>query len=203
MKIAFVSTAVLRLIPDLIQHLKRIHPAIRLQLREAEAARQVEGLLSGEFDLSFMHATGLHAGLEYHQAESSTIQLALPAKHPLARASSISLRDLRNETLVLPAKTQHKDLYDLVMELCKGGGLVPKAWQEVTFLQTALPLIAAGAGCAFLPDVFKRLRPRSVAFRKIAGIRPHLPLYAVTKRVGMTRLVRNVLKQVVRDERSL
>jgi DNA-binding transcriptional LysR family regulator len=143
-----------------------------------------------------MHATGLHPGLDSAKAETSVVEVALPSRHPLAGAARISLKDLADETLLLPARTPHKDLYELVLNLCEASGFVPKEQQEVLMLQTALPLIAAGAGCALLPSTFQRLRPKGVAFRRLAGPQLSLPIYAVTRRDRQSWLVRNVLKLI-------
>jgi DNA-binding transcriptional LysR family regulator len=196
--IGFVSTAAIQLIPDLLQQLKKTHPQISLKLRETDATGQVQGLLSGHLDIGFMHATDLHPGLESVKAETSVVEVALPSRHPLAVAGAqrIALKDLAGETLLLPAQTPHKDLYELVLNLCESSGFVPMQRQEVLMLQTALPLIAAGAGCALLPATFQRLRPKGVAFRRLAGSQLSLPIYAVTRRDGRTMLVRNVLKLI-------
>jgi DNA-binding transcriptional LysR family regulator len=194
--VGFVSTAAVQLIPGLLARLKKAHPAIQLHLKEADTAAQVQGLLSGTLDIGLLHATELHPALESRPAESSEVVVALPANHPLAISASISLKDLSHDTLILPAPTPHRDFHDLILTLCETSGFVPRQRQEVTMLQTALPLIAAGAGCALLPDAFERLKPRGVAFRRIKGPKVHLPIYVVVRRDGMTRLLKNVLQQV-------
>lgn len=194
--IGFISTAAVQLIPNLISRLKKIHPGIKLQLKEADAAVQVKGLLSGEFDLGLMHATELHPALHAYSGESSDVMVALPAKHPLAQSSRIALKDLAGETLILPSPTPHRDFHDLIVSLCESSGFYPSDRQEVTMLQTALPLIAAGAGCALLPDAFEQLRPRGVVFRKLSGARIRLPIYAVIRQDRNTKLLRNVLEQI-------
>ena len=55
-------------------------------------------------------------------------------------------------------------------------------------LQTALPLIAASAGCALLPATFQRFRTKGVVLRRLAGSHLALPIYAVTCRDGRTML---------------
>lgn len=193
-RVAFVSTAAVGLIPQLLAKLRRTHPRIRLQLRETDATRQVQGLLANEFDIGFMHAAGVHSGLRFTVAERSEAVVAMPSRHPLAAATRVPLKSLAEETFILPAPTPHRDFHEMVLELCQRSGFQPQATQEVSMLQTALPLIAAGAGCALLPATFQRLRPHGIAFRPIAGGKLELPIYAVTREEGVPRLVANVLK---------
>ncbi|MFT4113942.1 LysR substrate-binding domain-containing protein [Silvibacterium sp.] len=193
-RVAFVSTAAVSLIPQLLSKLRRLHPRIRLQLSEADTAHQVQGLLARDYDIGFIHAAGVHAGLRYTVAEMSEVVVALPAKHPQAKSTRVALKYLAEDTFILPAPMPHRDFYDMALELCQRAGFRPHATQEVSMLQTALPLIAAGAGCALLPATFQRLRPHGVTFRPMAGARLELPIYAVTRDEGTPRLVGNVLR---------
>ncbi|MDE1178289.1 MAG: LysR substrate-binding domain-containing protein [Edaphobacter sp.] len=198
-RLGFVSTAAVRVIPETLSRLAKYHPGIRLQLKESDPMSQVQGLLTGDLDIGLMHVGGMHPALEEHLAETSNISLALPAKHPLAKEAKLTLKNLMQETFILPVPTPHHDFHEVIHMVFQSHGFIPKQQQEVTMLQTALPLIAAGAGCALLPDTFEMLKPRGVAFRKLAGVRMNLHIYAVVRRDSTSRLIQNVLGQVIAD----
>lgn len=198
-RLGFVSTAAVRVIPETLSRLARQYPGIRLHVKELDPMSQVQGLLAGDLDICLMHAGGMHPALEEHRAETSNVSLALPAKHPLAKENRLTLKNLAQETFILPAPTPHHDFYEAIHAMFQSNGFTPRQQQQVTMLQTALPLIAAGAGCALLPDTFEILKPRGVAFRKLAGVRMNLHIYAVVRRDSTSRLIRNVLEQVIAD----
>jgi DNA-binding transcriptional LysR family regulator len=75
--------------------------------------------------------------------------------------------------------------------------VVPKSTQQVRLIQTALPLVAGGAGIAFIPESLEELRPGSVVFRPLAGPEVSVPLYAVWKPGGETKVVANVLAEII------
>lgn len=198
-RLGFVSTAAVRVIPATLSRLTKRHPGIRLQLKESDPISQVQGLLAGDLDIGLMHASEMHPALEEHRAETSKIALALPAKHPLAKEARLSFKNLAQETLILPAPTPYHDFHQVISAMFQNHGFIPKQQQQITMLQTALPLIAAGAGCALLPDTFELLKPRGVVFRRLSSINIMLPIYAVVRRDHSSRLIRNVLEQVLAD----
>lgn len=192
-RVGFISTAALTLLPRILHSLQRRYPGIELDLYEKDAHEQLNGLLLDELDLGVMHADLRHPALESFVAETNTVLLALPAKHPLAKHASVNLRSFAQERFILPEPMPHEDFREVALSLCRRAGFVPERVQRVRMLQTAVSLVASGAGCALLPSNFQSIRPRSVKFCRLKGIDHKLPLYLTFRRDLKQSLVRNVV----------
>lgn len=192
-RVGFISTAALTLLPRILHLLQKKYPGIDLDLYEKDAHEQLQGLLLDELDLGVMHADLRHPALESFVAETNTVLLALPAKHPLAHHASVNLRALAQERFILPEPLPHEDFREVALGLCERAGFVPEHVQRVRMLQTAVSLVASGAGCALLPSNFQSIRPRSVKFCRLRGTDSKLPLYLTYRRDVKHPLVRNVV----------
>jgi DNA-binding transcriptional LysR family regulator len=88
---------------------------------------------------------------------------ALPHRHPLP-SEAVKLRELIGETVILDYRTPRPSYADLVLGYFHERGLTPAAVFEVGDLQTALGLVASGAGVALVPASARRLCRDDVAF---------------------------------------
>jgi DNA-binding transcriptional LysR family regulator len=113
-------------------------------LRHADAVR--DGLIDVGFGVGSSVADfGANVVAERlcDEAGSSAI---LPATHPLAARSSITLSDLRDLPALVPARDIAPLLHDLIVAMVRRGGYEPKvALAEDSFAATA-QLVAVGAG---------------------------------------------------------
>ncbi len=196
-RIGFVSTAAPRLIPELLHRLRRKYPRIQVDLYESGPHDQVQQLHWRKIDIGLMLFHPNDPALNTAVIARNRVMVALPRNHPLAAREAIPIEELANETFVLSPKFTHPDFRDFVLDLCRRHGVVPKSTQQVRLIQTALPLVAGGAGIAFIPESLEELRPRSVVFRPLAGQEVSVTLYAVWKPGGETRVVANVLAELI------
>jgi DNA-binding transcriptional LysR family regulator len=196
-RIGFVSTAAPRLIPELLHRLRRKYPRIQVDLYETDPDDQVQQLHWLKIDIGLMLFHPNDPALNTAVIARNRVMVALPRKHPLAARKAIPIKELANETFVLSPKFTHPDFREFVLDLCRRHGVVPKRTQQVGLIQTALSLVAGGAGIAFIPESLEELRPRSVVFRPLAGPEVSVPLYAVWKPGGETKVVANVLAEII------
>jgi DNA-binding transcriptional LysR family regulator len=196
-RIGFVSTAAPRVIPELLNRLRRKYPRIHVDLYETDPLDQVQQLHWLKIDIGLMLFHPNDPALNTAVIAKNRVMVALPRKHPLAARKVIPIKELAGETFILSPKTTQPDFREFVLDLCRRHGVVPKRTQQVRLIQTALPLVAGGAGIAFMPESLEELRPRSVVFRPLAGPEVSVPLYAVWKLGGETKVVANVLAELI------
>jgi DNA-binding transcriptional LysR family regulator len=199
-RIGFVSTAAPRVIPELLNRLRRKYPRIHVDLYETDPLDQVQQLHWLKIDIGLMLFHPNDPALNAAIIARHRVMVALPRKHPLAARKAIPIKELADETFVLSPKTTQPDFREFVLDLCKRHGVVPTRTQQVRLIQTALPLVAGGAGIAFIPESLEELRPRSVVFRPLAGPEVSVPLYAVWKAGGETKVVANVLAEIISNQ---
>ncbi|MFC6645317.1 LysR family transcriptional regulator [Granulicella cerasi] len=193
-RVGFISTAALTLLPRLIQQLAKKFPGIELQLCEMNSNEQSNALLRDELDLCFVHADLKHPAIESITVETNTVVLALPSNHALAAEDAVSLKTLARERFILPEKLPHEDFHEIALGICKRFGFAPESPQQVRTLQTAASLVASGAGCALLPSNFVNAKPRGVVFLRLKGVEDKLPLYLAYRKDLKQAIVANVIE---------
>jgi len=143
----------LRLI-DLAAVLMRYHeerPLVRIVPHTAVggSGELIAGVLDGTLDLAFTAWPGPYpAGLAARPLASEPLLLACPDDHPLAGRERVALAELRGMRFVdFPVGWGTRASVDRVFE---AAGLPREIAVEVSDVPTAVELVRAGFGCAFL-----------------------------------------------------
>ena len=129
------------------------------------SAELVDRVLDGSLDLAFAALPDRYpSGVEVRRLATEPLRLACPENHPLAGRERVDLSELEGERFVdFPSGWGTRATVDRLFEQL---GLRREITVEVTDIPTAIELVRAGFGCAFLTDSLT------------AGVRP-LPLLAV------------------------
>lgn len=69
-----------------------------------------------------------------------------------ARKRAVGLRDLEGELFIIPSKDMLPSLHQLIVKTFARSHVPLSRYQMVEHFQTAVALIKARAGCAFLPS---------------------------------------------------
>ena len=145
----------LRLI-DLAAVLTRYHeqrPLVQIIPRTASGGsiELVAGVLDGSLDLAFTALPGPYpSGLAVRPLASEPLLLACPDDHRLARRERVALAELHGERFVdFPVGWGTRASVDRVFEQA---GLLRETAVEVSDVPTAVELVRAGFGCAFLSE---------------------------------------------------
>jgi DNA-binding transcriptional LysR family regulator len=143
----------LRLI-DLASALTRYHrerPLVQIVPRTAVggSVELVAGVLDGSLDLAFTALPGPYpSGLSVRPLASEPLLLACPDGHPLAGRERVALAELDGERFVdFPVGWGTRAIVDRVFEQA---GVRREIAVEVSDVPTAVELVRAGFGCAFL-----------------------------------------------------
>lgn len=107
------------------------HPAIQVQLAEAEGEDQLLAIARGEVDLVVCRRPAvIPEGWEFHPIADDRLVIVCPASHRLARARRLRWSDLAAETwALLPAGLAARSRFD---ELCGQLPAPPPAYPVVT-----------------------------------------------------------------------
>jgi len=115
------------------------------------SAELVTGVLDGTLDLAFTALPGPYpSGLAVRPLAAEPLLLACPDDHLFAGRERVALADLRGERFVdFPVGWGTRASVDRVFEQA---GLLREIAVEVSDIPTAVELVRAGFGCAFLSD---------------------------------------------------
>lgn len=177
---AFIALDAMRL-PTLLGEFHQRHPLVDLQLISSSSGSTglTEDVRTGRADLAY---TGLPllqlAGLETLEVARSPFVAILPATHPLATKSRVTLNELVAERWIdSPAGYAARVIFDRVLA---DHGLTRAVAAEVGDASEIPKLVAAGLGVAAIPEII--FRPiKGVVVRPIAAIDAELVLHLVCR----------------------
>ncbi|MEL6930437.1 MAG: LysR family substrate-binding domain-containing protein, partial [Cyanobacteria bacterium J06600_6] len=149
--IGFTTTATYTVLPELIRHFKAGYPQVEVEMLELSTEAQVTAINNKEIDLGFLHPPIDDRGLELYPLLAEEFVAVLPRNHPLTAIESLSLIDLKPESLILHPRVEGPFLYDEFLKLCHQAGFKPEIVQEVNSHQSRICLVAAGIGITFIP----------------------------------------------------
>jgi DNA-binding transcriptional LysR family regulator len=181
--LGFIGLAAYNVLPAMLPEYHRLHPGVRLALREATSDVLLAALRQGELDVALVLAPADDAGLEYATLHRDALVAALPAGRcePGARGP-IRLASLATEPFILFPRPVGASLYDHNVGLCRRAGFSPRVEQEAIQMQTIVSLVAAGMGVALVPASLLKLRRAGVIYRPLAERSPKVEVGVAWRR---------------------
>ncbi|MBV9804917.1 MAG: LysR family transcriptional regulator [Solirubrobacterales bacterium] len=195
LRIAFVGSALLSIVPGSVERFRRSRPGVELELRERPTADQLRAVRAGLADVGLVRPPIEHdAALHVRTVLRERTVAALPAAHPLAALSRVPMRRLAAEPLVLFPREQAPGFHDLLIDSLAIAGSAPRVIQYAPEMVTIIGLVAAGTGVSLVPESVQRLALDGVAYRPVSRA-PRSELVAITRAGEDSALVRAFLSE--------
>ena len=181
LRVSFVGSALLSIVPGIVQRFRRGRPSVELELRERSTVEQLRALAAGVVDVGLVRPP-----IEAEDALRAQVVLrertvaAIPDGHPLARLRRIPLRRFAAEPIVLFPRQQAPGFHDLLTARLAATGTTPHVVQYAPEMLTIIGLVAAGIGVSPVPASVARLALDGVTYRPLSGA-PDTELLAVTR----------------------
>jgi DNA-binding transcriptional LysR family regulator len=142
--------------PQVLPAFNKAYPNIEISLVEDTTARLEELTALGKTDISLLTYPISNSALSAEPILREAITLAVPANHPFAKRSSVSIRELQDEAFITLKRGQ--GFRDMTFDLCKDAGFVPHIAFESSNIETVQSLVAAEMGIAFVPEMTARAK---------------------------------------------
>jgi DNA-binding transcriptional LysR family regulator len=140
-------------LPRLLASMRTSYPDITVQLHEGDTGQLQQALLSGQTELALLYDLDLAPSL-YRQTLQTVLPYAvLPANHPLATQTAVSLHDLADLPMVLLDLPHSREYFLSVFRL---HNLEARVRHKTVSFELVRGLVAAGNGYALL-----NLRPQT------------------------------------------
>jgi len=188
-RIGFVSTAAIRVLPDGVKRLQKQVPAAEVDLSELAAGEQIDGLYREQLDIGFVHAKLSRDVLGTRIVARDRLIAAVPDSSPLARCRRVDLRDLASWPAIMPAGHSSSGFYEQVRMAYQMAGVRPERVHYTRLLQTGLLLVAAGVGVSLVPESFQLIHVRGVAYKKLRVEPPLCEMVAAWRRDNASPLL--------------
>jgi DNA-binding transcriptional LysR family regulator len=185
LRIDFVVTSTVRLLPRTIARFHAAHPLVDLHLNESNTDRIMTALREGRTDGGLVrYPVPSDTAMSIVPLERNQYVLALPKGHPKATRARLRLSDLRDEPFILPSRVDASGAYASSLFVFQEAGFMPKIVQQAAQAQTMLALVESGLGLAIVPDIWKDFAQRAVIFKPLVGSAMHKTGLAFACRVA-------------------
>jgi len=154
-------------LPHALTLVHRKHPDLRLLLREEMTPQILEHLIDGKLDAGLLALPVTDDSLRVEPLFYEPFFAALPARHPLAKQSTLKVADIKAEKLLL--LDEGHCLRDQALDVC-GTGSRGREEVRATSLETLRQMVGMGLGLTLLPALAVDAGPR--ASKRSVEIRP-------------------------------
>jgi DNA-binding transcriptional LysR family regulator len=169
LNVGFVGSGMLTTLPEILSRYVAAFPAVQLQLHESFTARVVDGLLGGDVDAGIVRDAEPVDGLVAIPMLSEPFVAVLPADHPHARDSSMSVADLADTPFVYPPRHAGPRAFEKPLALCEEHGFRPRIAHEASHWLTILRLVGAGLGVSIAPACVRHIATADVSCVALRG----------------------------------
>jgi DNA-binding transcriptional LysR family regulator len=195
-RIGFVSTAAIRVLPVVMKKLQRQVPLAEVELNELAAGEQVDRLYREQLDIGFVHAKLSQDVFKTTVVARDRLIVAVPGSSNLAGCRRVDLKDLATWTAIMPAGHSSSGFYEQVRTVFQLAGVRPERVHNTRLLQTGLLLVAAGLGVSLVPESFQSINVKGVVYKRLQVEPPLCELVAVWRRDNpsplLTRFIKNL-----------
>ncbi len=146
-RVACFSTLAPFLLPGILSKLREDHPALEVDVIEADTSGCVAALLSGQADLALCYELDLPEAIATSVVDSARPYLAVPSDHKLASAGRVKLSALKDEPFVLLDLPHSRDL---MLSIARLGGREPDVRFRSASYETVRTFVARGLGYSIL-----------------------------------------------------
>jgi DNA-binding transcriptional LysR family regulator len=181
-RIGFVSTAAIRVLPLAMKKLEKQAPSAEVELNELAAGEQIDGLYREQLDIGFVHAQLSQDVLKTKIVARDRLVVAVPASCKLAGCRRVDLKDLASWPAIMPAGHSSSGFYEQVRMAYQRAGVRPERVHNTRLLQTGLLLVAAGVGVSLVPESFQSIDVKGVLYKKLRVEPPLCEMVAVWRR---------------------
>lgn len=201
LRLAFVGALLDESLVGILKAFREIHPHCQIHLNDFSPAEQLEALNAGRVDGAFIGAAPRHLHRNFTSViwKHEPLRIALPEKHPLTKAKSLTVAALKNENWVMVSRTAASAFRAQFDRWCAMAGMRPRVVQESERVAAVLTMIAAEQGISLLPESVSRLVHPGVLFRKISGTTPMLEHAFAYRSREKNPLIADLLKLLKRS----
>ncbi|MDR3413854.1 MAG: LysR family transcriptional regulator [Formivibrio sp.] len=164
--IGIFGSAMLNIIPRILNDFVETHPDVKVVLHSASRGRQIEALHQGRILIAFDRYLPESTELKVELVSREPILVALNQRNPLASKVAITIADLRHEPLI---GEQDSSVFAAAQSLFRHHGYEPMVVQKAVDMISAAVMVAGGFGSALVPESVQNLQLPNVVYRPLVS----------------------------------
>ncbi len=167
LKLGYTAAAAYGYLPELIAACRARLPEVDFSLKEMVSGDQLEALTSGQIDAGLLRPPIGRPELATRRVLAEPLLAAIPRKHPLASAATLSIKDLDGQHFVMYSPYESRYFHDLLVALFTQADILPRYVQHLGQIHSILAMVRAGLGAAIVPAAAASLRIANVKLRPL------------------------------------
>ncbi|MER5765448.1 LysR substrate-binding domain-containing protein [Streptomyces sp. NPDC002082] len=178
LRIGAFPTAMRGLLPQVLAELRAEHPELRPRVREQEPEDSMPAVVRGDLDLALAidwHSKRMPVPAELTRAHllDDSIDIAVPAGHPLAGRAGISLAEFGEDDWI--SWTEGQFCHEWLVSTLRGTGIEPRITHIAEEHHTQLAFVEAGLGVCVAPRLGRGPVPPGVRLLPVCdSVRRHV-----------------------------
>ncbi len=194
LRLAYVGSAMYRLIPELLLKFREKKPNVLVNLKELDNKSQISALQNREIDIGFVRLERVPKGLHIHPATEETFSLVLPENHPVNKHNFEHLRQFKNENFILFDASYSESYYEKVMQIFDNSGFYPNVSHSTVNASSIYRLVENNFGISIVPTSLKYGYNFKVKFIELKNIRQRTALKIVWNNLNSNPVLLNFLR---------
>ena len=194
LRIGFVSSAALEIVPRIVVAYRKSYPQVTLELLNVQTTTQVTRLFAQTLDIGFVRLPLQHEGLSLTVIHREPFVVIFPKSHPRAKSRSLRVADLSQENFVAYGRRWAPGFFDSIFQLCIRAGFAPRIVQETGEMHTAIALVAAGVGIAVVPRSVALAQSKNIAIKSLPASAIMSEIALATRADNTSALTHSFLK---------
>jgi DNA-binding transcriptional LysR family regulator len=167
LKLGYTAAAAYGYLPELIAACRARLPEVDFSLKEMVSEDQLEALTSGQIDAGLLRPPIGRPELATRRVLAEPLLAAIPRKHPLASAATLSIKDFDSQPFVMYSPYESRYFHDLLVALFTHADVLPRYVQHLGQIHSILAMVRAGLGAAIVPAAAASLRIADVKLRPL------------------------------------
>ena len=177
-------------LPNLLRHYLKAEPDTRIELFEYTTREQIDTLLGDQVDVGLIREPVSHPSLRTVRLFAEPYALAAPAEWRLSRTTPITVNAVHDKTLIgYPSHDDKRSTRSLFRDYLQRYKVKPSGFIEVRTMHAALALVAAGLGCAPVPESQTAMQFPGLKYHRFKETPPRLTVGLAWREDRATKLV--------------
>lgn len=196
LKLAYVGSAMQKLIPDILLKFRETNQSVLINLTENDNESQIEGLINQEIDVGFVRMERIPKGLEMRSTHEETFSLVLPKNHKIEASNFEDLYQLKDEHFILFDALYSLSYYEKVMQIFDKSGFSPTVLHSTVNASSIYRLVENNFGISIVPTSLQYGYDFDIKFIELAKIPQRTRLKIVWNSANTNPILTNFLNVV-------
>lgn len=154
LNVGYAPMPTVRFLPPALRAFRKQFAGVRVKLHDLSPEEMLAGLHEGKLQLAFLvrPTRAMLRGLHFEEFVRDHLRLAVGRNHPLAKLRSVSVTQLKNQSLVAYSRKEYPEYHTYLRELFGGTKARPPIVEEYDDGVGLVTALETGASAAILPQ---------------------------------------------------